>query len=151
MAVYDKAFKGYSMVGTSTLMLIFLCGYEPWRQFESEYQNNEKKSYIVQKNQWTDILIRRVEKSLIPSLSSMIEVKEAATPLTNRQYTGNTDGAIYGFEQSMNNAFMNRINNETPVDGLYLAGSWGNPGGGYEGALRSGEITFQKLMEKWGG
>jgi len=151
VAVYDKAFKGYSMTGTSTLMLIFLCGYEPWRQFESDYQNNRKKSYIVQKNQWTDILIRRAEESLISGLSSIIEVKEAATPLTNWDYTGNTEGAIYGFEQSMNNAFMNRISNETPVDGLYLAGSWGNPGGGYEGALRSGEITFQKLMEKWGG
>ena len=151
VAVYDKAFKGYSMTGTSTLMLLFLCGYEPWQQFESDYQNNRKKSYYVQKNQWTDILIRRVEEIIIPGLSSMIEVKDSATPLTNWNYTGNTEGAIYGFEQSMNNAFMNRISNETPIDGLYLAGAWGDPGGGYEGALRSGEITFQKLMEKWGG
>jgi phytoene dehydrogenase-like protein len=151
VAVYDKAFKGYSMPGTSTLMLLFLCGYEPWRQFESDYQNNRKKSYVTQKNQWTEILIRRAEEILIPGLSSMIEVKEAATPLTNWHYTGNTDGAIYGFEQSMDNAFMNRISNETPVNGLYIAGSWGDPGGGYEGALRSGELTFQKLMEKWGG
>ncbi|MGB9500015.1 MAG: FAD-dependent oxidoreductase [Dissulfuribacterales bacterium] len=29
--------------------------------------------------------------------------------------------------------------------------SLGNPGGGYEGALRSGEIAFQKMMEYWGG
>ncbi len=151
MAVYDKAFKGYSMPGTSTLMLLFLCGYEPWRQFESDYQNNRKQSYYTQKNQWMKILIRRVEETLIPGLSSMIEVKEAATPLTNRAYTGNTDGAIYGFEQSMENSFMNRISNETPVNGLYLAGSWGEPGGGYEGALRSGELAFQKLMGKWGG
>ncbi|MBC2717208.1 MAG: NAD(P)/FAD-dependent oxidoreductase [Desulfobacteraceae bacterium] len=151
VAAYDKAFNGYSMPDTSTLMLLFLCGYEPWRQFESDYQNNRKKSYYTQKNQWTDILIRRAEETLIPGLSSMIEVKEAGTPLTNWQYTGNTEGAIYGFEQSMNNAFMNRISNESPINGLYLAGSWGDPGGGYEGALRSGEITFQKLMEKWGG
>ena len=81
----------------------------------------------------------------------MIDVREAATPLTNWHYTGNTNGAIYGFEQSMDNAFMNRIENTTPVKGLFLAGSWGNPGGGYEGALRSGENTFQKLMECWGG
>jgi prolycopene isomerase len=81
----------------------------------------------------------------------MIEVREAATPLTNRRYTGNTAGAIYGFEQSMDNAYMNRISNETPIKGLYLAGAWGNPGGGYEGVLRSGEMTFQMLMEEWGG
>ena len=151
VAVYDKAFAGYSMPGTSTLMLLFLCGYEPWRQFETDYRNNRKQSYYAQKNQWTEILIRRTEAGLIPGLAAMIEVKEAATPLTNWQYTGNTGGAIYGFEQSMNNAFRTRIHNETPINGLYLAGAWGTPGGGYEGALRSGEITFQKLMEKWGG
>lgn len=151
VAVYDKAFNGYSLAGTSSVMLLFLCGYEPWKKFESEYKNNDKHKYYQEKNRWTDILIQRAEKEVIPGLSSMIEVKESATPLTNWQYTGNTQGAIYGFEQSMDNAFMNRISNETPISGLYLAGSWGDPGGGYEGALRSGEITFQNLMEFWGG
>lgn len=77
----------------------------------------------------------------------MIEVREAATPLTNWRYTGNTHGAIYGFEQSMENAFMNRIDNRTPIPGLYLAGAWGNPGGGFAGALRSGQMTFEQLCK----
>ena len=81
----------------------------------------------------------------------MIEVQEAATPLTNQRYTGNIDGAIYGFEQSMDNAYMNRIENDTPISGLYLAGAWSNPGGGFAGAFRSGEKAFQALMKAWGG
>jgi phytoene dehydrogenase-like protein len=80
----------------------------------------------------------------------MIEVREAATPLTNQRYTGNTQGAIYGFEQSMDNAFMNRIDNRTPVKGLYLASAWGNPGGGFTGVLMAGQNTFRKMMEDWG-
>jgi prolycopene isomerase len=80
----------------------------------------------------------------------MIEVKDSATPLTNWRFTRNSEGAIYGFEQSMDNAYMNRINNRTPVKGLYLASAWGNPGGGYSGVLRSGEITFGMMMEDWG-
>ena len=60
------------------------------------------------------------------------------------------DGAIYGFEQSMDNAFMNRIKNRTPVKGLYLASAWGNPGGGYGGVFRAGQDAFQALMEDWG-
>jgi prolycopene isomerase len=88
---------------------------------------------------------------VVPGLSSLIEVKETATPLTNWRYTGNTEGSIYGFEQSMENAYMTRISNETPIKGLYLAGAWGNPGGGYTGVLRSGQLTFDKLMESWGG
>jgi phytoene dehydrogenase-like protein len=50
----------------------------------------------------------------------------------------------------MNNAYMNRIDNRTPVKGLYLARAWGSPGGGYTGVLRSGQITFGKMMEDWG-
>lgn len=150
VAVYDNIYKGYSRPGTSTLQLIFLCGYEPWRQYESDYRSGRKEAYRREKERWTDILIRRADKELIPGLSSMIEVKEAATPLTNWRYTGNTEGAIYGFEQSMDNAFMNRIKNRTPVKGLYLASAWGNPGGGYGGVFRGGQGAFAAMMEDWG-
>jgi prolycopene isomerase len=151
VTIYDSLFEGYSKPGTSNLMLLFLCGYEPWRKFEADYKAGRKKAYNEEKKRWTDILIRRAEKEVIPGLSSMIEVKESATPLTNWYFTRNTEGAIYGFEQAMNNAFMNRIENRTPIKGLYLASAWGNPGGGYGGVLRGGEMTFSTMMEDWGG
>ena len=81
----------------------------------------------------------------------MIPVREIGTPLTNWRYTRNPQGAIYGFEQSMDNAFMNRIKNKTPIKGLYLDSAWGNPGGGYAGVLRAGERTFKEMMEDWRG
>ena len=146
---YDNIFKGYSRPGTSTLMLLFLCGYEPWRKFEADYRAGHKKAYNKEKERWTNILIRRAEEHVITGLSSMIEVKEAATPLTNWRYTRNPEGAIYGFEQSMDNAYMNRIKNRTPVKGLYLASAWGSPGGGFTGVLRGGESAFEKIMEDW--
>jgi len=150
VALYNNLFEGYSRPGTSNLMLLFLCGYEPWRKFEADYRAGRKEAYYKEKARWTDILIKRTEEKVIPGLSSMIEVKEAATPLTNWRFTGNTQGAIYGFEQSMENAFMNRIDNRTPIKGLYLSSAWGSPGGGYAGVLRTGEATFQKMMEDWG-
>jgi len=151
ITLYDSAFEGYSKPGTSTLKLLFLSGYEPWRKFEADYRAGRKEAYNKEKERWTDILIRRAEKEVIPGLSSMIEVKDSATPLTNWYFTRNTEGAIYGFEQAMNNAYMNRIDNRSPIKGLYLASAWGNPGGGYTGVLRSGQITFGKMMEDWGG
>ncbi|MFC1825747.1 phytoene desaturase family protein, partial [Thermodesulfobacteriota bacterium] len=138
VSIYDNLFEGYSQKGTSTLALLFLSGYEPWRRFESDYRAGRKEAYIKEKERWTDVLIRRVEREIIPGLSSMIEVKETATPLTNWRFTGNSEGAIYGFQPSMDNAFMNRIDNRTPIKGLYLASAWGNPGGGYAGVLRGG-------------
>ncbi len=149
VSVYDNLYPGYSTGGTSTLMLLSLCGYEPWRRFENDYKAGRKAAYHAEKNRWKEILIRRAEASVIPGLSDMIEVAVAATPLTNQRYTGNTDGAIYGFEQSMENAYMNRLDNRTPVKGLYLAGAWGNPGGGYGGVLIGGEQTFRKMMADW--
>ncbi len=149
VTLYDSLFEGYSKPGTSTLKLLFLSGYEPWRKFEADYRLGRKEAYNREKARWTDILIRRAEE-VIPGLSTMIEVKDSATPLTNWYFTRNTEGAIYGFEQAMNNAYMNRIDNRTPVKGLYLASAWGNPGGGYTAVLRSGQITFGKMMEDWG-
>ena len=151
VTLYDNLFEGYSRPGTSTLMILFLTGYEPWRKFENDYKVGRKKAYREEKERWTDILIRRAEKEVVPGLSSVIEVKESATPLTNWRYTRNPEGAIYGFEQSTNNAFMNRLSNRTPIKGLYLASAWGNPGGGFVGVLRGGEMAFSMMIQDWGG
>lgn len=151
ISVYDNMFKGYSRPGTSTMRLFCLSGYGAWRKFEGDYRAGRKKAYYGEKGKWTDVLIRRAEEKAVPGLSSMIEVKEAATPLTNWRFTRNVEGAIYGFEQSMNNAYMDRIDNRTPLKGLYLASAWSYPGGGFSGVLLGGQITFQKMMEDWGG
>jgi len=147
VVLYDALFEGYSKPGTSTVKLLFLSGYEPWRAYEADYRQGRKEAYKKEKETWTNTLIARAEKEVIPGLSSMIEAKESSTPLTNWYFTRNTEGAIYGFEQAMNNTFMNRIDNRTPIKGLYLAGAWGNPGGGFSAALKSGQSTFGKIME----
>jgi len=151
LSIYDNVYEGYSDPGTSTVMITVLSGYEPWRRFEADYKAGNKDEYYKEKQRWTEMLIKRAEQEVIPGLSSMIEVKEAATPLTNWRFTRNTEGAIYGFEQSLENAYMNRIDNRTPVKGLYLASAWGNPSGGFTGVLMSGQQTFLKMMEDWAG
>jgi phytoene dehydrogenase-like protein len=150
LCLYDNLYEGYSAPGTATLQLFTLSGYEPWRRFETDYRSGNKAAYAAEKKRWADTLIRRAETDLLPGLSEMIAVQDAATPLTNWRFTGNTEGAIYGYEQSMQNAFMNRIDNQTPIKGLYLAGAWGEPGGGFTGVLRSGRLTFEQMMRTWG-
>lgn len=149
VALYDNLYAGYSKPGTSTLTIIFACGYEPWRRFEADYLAGRKDAYHREKNRLARIMVERVEKRLIPGLSGMVEVMEAATPLTNLRYTKNPQGAIYGYEQSLDNAFMNRIKENTPIKGLYLASAWGNPGGGYTGVQMGGRRAYMKLLEDW--
>ncbi len=151
VAVYDNAYKGYSRPGTSTVSIVILSGYEPWRRFEADYDQDSKEAYLAEKERWTEILIRRAEERVIPGLSKMIAVKDSATPLTNRRYTGNPGGAIYGYDHGVDNDFVNRIDNRTPVRGLYLASAWGNPGAGYGGTIAGAEVTFYKMMKDWGG
>lgn len=148
--IWDNAFSGYSPPGASVVSITFLCGYEPFKRFEADYFSGQKADYKKEKERLGRIMIERAQKRLIPELSQMIEVMEIGTPLTNVRYTDNSEGAVYGYEQSMANSFMNRIKNRTPVKGLYLAGAWGEPGGGYTGVLGSGRNAFFKLMEDWG-
>jgi prolycopene isomerase len=150
VTVYDNAYEGYSSPGTSTVGLIMLSGYEPWKRFEADYFAGNKDEYRREKDRIAQALIDQAEERVIPGLRSMIEVVEAATPLTNVRYTGNPEGAIYGYEQVMENAYMTRLANTTPVKGLYYASAWTNPGGGYQPCLQSGLDASVALLGDWG-
>ena len=147
VTLYDNAYKGYSKPGTSTVILMILSGYEPWKRFEADYFAGRKDAYHREKERIAKALVKEAEKWVITGLSSMIEVMEAATPLTNIHYTGNPEGAIYGYQQSMDNAYMTRLEQRTPFKGLYLASAWTKPGGGYQPCLRSGADAFKTMVK----
>ena len=45
---------------------------------------------------------------------------------------------------------MSRLENRTPVKGLDLSSAWGNPGGGFGGALAGAKGAFKNLVEDLG-
>ncbi|WP_319760508.1 NAD(P)/FAD-dependent oxidoreductase [Maridesulfovibrio sp.] len=145
---YDNLIPGFSPKGCSSVCLVKLCGYDLWKPWEKEYEQSNRPNYLKLKNELTEQLISRAEELAIPGLSKMIVMQESATPLTNRRYTLNASGSIYGFNQSLNNSFMTRISNKTPVSGLFLASAWGNPGGGYGGVLVGGKQAFKNVVEE---
>jgi len=148
--IYDNLVPGFSPPGKSTVSIMFLSGYEPWRPFEKDYLQGHKGEYRKEKERIADLLIDLAERRVIPGLRRMIDMRETASPLTNRRFTGNTGGAIYGFDQTVDNAFMSRLEVRAPLQGLYLASAWSNPGGGHEGALFGGKNAFKALIEDWG-
>jgi len=147
IALYDNYYKGYSRPGTSTLTIMILSGYEPWRRFEKDYFSGNKEEYNREKMRIAQTLIKRVEEKAIPGLSSMIQVMEAATPLTNITYTKNPEGAIYGYPPNTKNAYMNRVKNSTPIDGLYLSSGWGYNPGSYYGGIMNGRDVCRLVMK----
>jgi all-trans-retinol 13,14-reductase len=149
MMLYDNVLKGYSPEGKNTINILVLQGYEPWMKFEADYFKGNKTEYRKEKERMADVLIDRVEKTLLPGLRKAIEVKEIGTPLTNLRYTGNYRGAIYGFDQTLDNSGMNRLPHSTPIANLYLAGAWTRPGHGYGAVIPSGLECFGEIMQKW--
>lgn len=148
LTLYDNYFKGYSKPGTSTVTIMMLSGYEPWRRFEKDYFAGDKEEYNREKMRVAKQLIKRVEEKAIPGLSSMIQVMEAATPLTNMRFTKNPRGAIYGYPPTIDNAYMNRIKNSTPIKGLYLSSGWGNNSGSYSGGIMNGREVYRLIMKE---
>lgn len=147
MMVYDNLVPGFSPPGCSSICLVSLSGHEHWKPYEKDYLEGRKGAYHKEKKRLTDLLIARAEERALPGLSKMIVMQDSATPLTNLRYTLNTGGAIYGYNQTVDNSFMSRLPNATGVPGLFLASAWGNPGGGYDGALMGGKSVFRAVAE----
>jgi all-trans-retinol 13,14-reductase len=149
VTLYDNIYKGYSPKGKNTLNIIVLQGYKPWEKFEADYFKGNKGEYRKEKERIADILIKRAEETLLPGLSQAIEIKEIGTPLTNARYTSNYRGAIYGWDQTLNNSGANRLPHATPIKNLYLSGAWTSPGHGYGAVLWSGLQCFGEIMKRW--
>ena len=149
LMLYDNVYKGYSPEGKNTLNILTLQGFDHWEKYKDDYFKNNKEEYNKEKERMADILINKVENTFLPGLSDAIEVKEIGTPLTNMRYTSNYRGAIYGFDQTLDNSGNTRLGHETPVKNLYLSGAWTKPGHGYGGVLYSGLECFAEIMKSW--
>ncbi len=148
VTLYDNLFEGYSRPGTSTMSIMTLCGYAPWKPFEADYIAGRKSAYNRTKNEMADLFVKRVEDRLIPGLGDMIEVMDTATPLTNWYYTGNPQGAIYGFSRPLEQ--LRALDVRTPLKGLYWASAWSH-GGGYTPAMMAGRQAAEALVTDAGG
>jgi len=149
LMLYDNLYKGYSPEGKNTLNIIALQGYDHWKKYETDYWKGNKKAYRAEKERMADLLIDKVEETLMPGLREAIEVKEIGTPLTNICFTKNYRGAIYGWDQTLDNSTPRRLPHKTPIKNLYLSGAWTNPGGGYSAVIGSGLECFREIMKKW--
>lgn len=147
ITLYDNIYDGYSPPGKNTVNLITLQGFNHWEKYENDYFAGKKTAYRAEKERLADILIEKAEKRLLPGLGKAIEVKEIGTPLTNLRYTGNYRGAVYGFNQTLDNSGPSRLGHRTPIKNLYLAGAWTRPGHGYGGVLWSGVECFGEIMQ----
>ncbi len=149
LTLYDNIVPGYSPKGKNTVTITVGQNFDPWAKYEADYLQGKKDAYRKEKERLADILIDRAEKKLLPGLRKAIEVREVGTPLTNLRYTSNFRGAVYGWDQTLNNSGPRRMPYKTPIKNLYLAGAWTQPGGGYGAVIPSGLSCFAEIMKTW--
>jgi prolycopene isomerase len=82
----------------------------------------------------------------IPDLENHILFIEGGSPATMMRYSRNHQGAAYGWAMSPQQVGPARINNCSPVNGLYFSGHWSSPGAGVYGVTLSGIQTVQKVL-----
>ena len=149
LTLYDNLYEGYSPEGKNTIGIIVLQGYDHWEKYAKDYWDGNKEEYRKEKERMADILINKVEDTFLPGLSDAIAVKEIGTPLTNIRYTRNYRGAIYGWDQTVDNSGNRRFPNRTPIKNLYLSGAWTSPGHGYGAVIPSGLQCYAEIMKSW--
>lgn len=85
-------------------------------------------------------------ESYLPGLKNHLLHVEGGSPATMARYTQNYRGAAYGWELSPEQIGKLRIQNRSPIDGLFFAGHWAVPGGGVYGAAVSGMQTAKMVL-----
>ena len=103
-------------------------------------------TYRDQKRALETCLIDRLAEA-IPDVRDRIEIVETGTPHTMRRYSWNPQGSIYGYAASPAGHSIHRPGPRTSVPGLYLAGAWTFPGGGFTGAMSSGWHTAGLIFD----
>lgn len=129
----------------------------PYEHF-SEWKTGEKMrrpGYGEYKKQMAAQLIRTVD-SLLPGLSSAVEVLETATPLTYEDWGNRFRGSIAGWTWTAEGAgrFPRKLLVETPVGGLLMAGVYASTElflGGVPTALYTGSAAADRILSEEGG
>jgi len=135
--------------GRASLVLRVPFAYEAvaaWRAGEKK----RKAGYCEEKNRLVWKLIRTVE-TVLPGLADAVEIIDAATPLTYRDWGQRTLGSIAGWSWSPETAagFRDRLLVRTPVDRLYAAGVYAARElflGGVPTALYTGSLAADLII-----
>jgi prolycopene isomerase len=103
---------------------------------------------------YKDKVYKKVMKRLttiLPDVHKQIEVKVIGTPFTFSRFTGNRDGALFGWSAIPAQIDRQVFPTRTSIGNLYLAGHWVTHGIGQSGVAVvafSGKYTAKAILNK---
>ncbi len=139
--------EGFSPEGCSVIHMTYLSDFDQW----NTWRTTNKPLYRVKKQQISDFIYSFLEQRY-PGITHDIEVVEVATPVTQKRYTGNTQGSILGWKaftkaEDLANELIDKDHMQLPaLDNFYMAGQWIGGGGLIRAAL-SGRYVAQFMCD----
>lgn len=123
-----------------TLMLESDCAY--WEALRKDIER-----YRAEKARIADIVISALDKRF-PGLASQVEMRDVATPITFRRYTGNWQGSFEGWLMTPSTVTLNMSKTLPGLDSFYMVGQWVQPGGGLPSGAMTGRHVTQMLCQR---
>ena len=137
---YSQIDSGLAPVGKSVGVLSAM-------DYISDWDSLSKEIYKERKEEAAQTLINRLDKH-IPGIKDQIEYYEVGTPATIRRYTLNPEGTAYGYAQIPNQTGRRRVKIQSPINNLFFASAWTEPGHGFTGAIMSGNWCAEDILRK---
>jgi len=135
--------RGFSPLGKTVVQVEFETEWDYWYQLRT----SSIEEYRKEKSRVAAEVLNLLE-SRFPGVSTLIEVKDVATPFTTWRYTRNREGAYMGWLPTKK-LFMTRLRKTLPELGnCIMAGQWAMGMGGILPSIYSGRHAIQLICHQ---
>ena len=104
-----------------TMVLVVTMDYKWMQPWENTRTGHRGEDYKQWKQTMMDKVLDRMEE-VHPDFRNSIEACFASSPLTIRDFYGNSEGSVYGFQKDCNDVMLSTFSVYTKVKNLLLTG-----------------------------
>ena len=104
-----------------TMVLVVTMDYKWMQPWENTRTGHRGEDYKQWKQTMMDKVLDRMEE-VHPNFRNSIEASFASSPLTIRDFYGNSEGSVYGFQKDCNDVMLSTFSVYTKVKNLLLTG-----------------------------
>ncbi len=108
--------------------------------------NDRGDAYEIFKKTKTELFLNEIEKKF-PNIRACIQSVHTSTPLSYRDYIGNSEGAMYGYVKNAERPFESFISPKTQIENLFFTGQSLNMHG-ILGVTIGGFLTCAQIIGK---
>ena len=130
--------------GKTLLTVMFESNYPYWESLREDLPR-----YREEKERIAETVVGLLDRRF-PGLAGDVEMRDVATPVTFRRYTGNWQGSFEGWLMTPEIVTLNMSKTLPGLDCFYMVGQWVQPGGGLPSGAMTGRHVVQLLCKRDG-